>query len=475
MENQQPVQLGFYGAAQTVTGSKHLITTPKGKRILLDCGLFQGKLDNREDLNRHFGFNPFEVDYVFLSHGHIDHSGLLPRLVREGFRGIIFATPATISLCELMLVDSAHIQTDDLKYINKRRIKKGEELLEPLYDIDDVNKALDLMKPIEYDEALKIDSETTVTYTDAGHLIGSAAIHLDIKTGSRKTLKITFTGDIGRKNDIILRSPEPFRQPDVLICESTYGDRLHPAMEDTENNLLNIVMETCVNNLGKLIIPAFSVDRTQELVYTLEKMFNDGRLPNINIYVDSPLSVRATEVIRKHEECYNDAFIKYMHSNDPNPFEFKNLHYITKVEDSIELNASTKPCIIISASGMAEAGRVKHHIKNNISDSKNTIMLVGYCTPESLGGRLKAGHKMVRIFGEEWKVKAKIVDLEYYSSHADYEEIFEYLRCINPNKVKTTFLVHGEFNSMISLKSKFHEKGFKKVYLPERNETVMIS
>jgi metallo-beta-lactamase family protein len=452
------MQIQFWGAAQHVTGSKHLLTTPKGTKILMDCGLFQGRMADRESLNRNFGFNPYDVDYVILSHAHIDHSGLLPRLVREGFKGIIFATPASISLCELMLLDSAHIQHDDLKFLNQRRKRKGLSEFEPLYDINDVERVLDMMTPVEYGEQLQIDREVTLMFTDAGHLIGSAAVHLDIKTPEKK-LHLTFTGDIGRRDDPILRNPEPFRQCDVLICESTYGDRLHPQLEDSDRRLFQLVKETCVDNKGKLIIPAFSVDRTQEIVYSLEKMSNAGRLPDIKIYVDSPLSVRATDVIRKHEECFNNDFVAYMHK-DPKPFEFKNLHYITEVEESKRLNESKEPCIIISASGMAEAGRIKHHIMNNLDNPHHTILLVGYCTPESLGGRLKAGNKSVRIFGEEHIVKARVESMESYSSHADYEEILAYLGRQDKKKIRQIFLVHGEPEVQQIFKQKFIDHGY---------------
>ncbi len=463
------MQIQFHGAAQYVTGSKHLITTQSGTTILLDCGLVQGYLPGKDDLNRHFGFNPHDIDYLILSHAHIDHSGLIPRLVREGFRGIIFAHPATISLCEIMLMDSAHIQTEDLKRVNKRRANRGDELLDPLYDIDDVERALDLMQPVGYDEHVKIGKELSFHFTDAGHLLGSCAVHLDIaEKGGIKT-KLTFTGDIGKYGDPILRDPQPFRQCDVLICESTYGDRLHPKIKDSEAELLRIVNETCVENKGKLIIPAFSVDRTQELVYALDQMANEGKLPNIKVYVDSPLSVKATSVIRKHEECYNQEFVDYIHA-DPDPFGFKNLTYVSDVEQSKAINDRKEPCIIISASGMAEAGRVKHHIANNIENPNNTILLVGYCTPESLGGQLKAGQKLVRIFGEERKVIANVQSLEYYSSHADYEEIFTYLKSQNKSKIKKLFLVHGEKETQEIFKSKLEAKGYKNIFIPALRE-----
>lgn len=467
------MHIQFFGAAQYVTGSKHLITTESGTKILLDCGLIQGRLQNKDTSNRHFGFNPYDVDYVILSHAHIDHSGLLPRLIREGFKGIIFAHPATISLCEIMLLDSAHIQTEDLKRVNERRRKRGDELLDPLYDVNDVTSALDLMQPIGYDEHVKIDKEITFHFTDAGHLLGSCAVHLDLNEKMAKH-KLTFTGDIGKYGDPILRDPQPFRQCDILICESTYGDRLHPKILDSEAALLAIVNETCVTNQGKLIIPAFSVDRTQELVYALDKMANEGKLPSIPVYVDSPLSVKATEVIRRHEECYNQEFVDYIH-NDPDPFGFKNLTYITEVEQSKLLNARKGPCIIISASGMAEAGRVKHHIANNIENPQNTILLVGYCTPESLGGQLKEGNKTVHIFGEEKKVKAQVKSLEYYSSHADYEEIFMYLNCQNKKKIKKLFLVHGEKEVQDVFKGKMEAKGYTHIEIPAFGDAFQLS
>lgn len=459
----------FYGAAQTVTGSKHLITTSHGKKILLDCGLFQGRMTNKEELNREFGFTPHDIDYVILSHAHIDHTGLLPRLVKKGFRGIIFATPATISLCELMLMDSAHIQKEDLRYINKRRAKKGEGEIEALYDQLDVEKTLDLMVPVEYEEVLKIDKDITLTFTDAGHLLGSAAINLDLSNGKGKKTKLTFTGDIGRFNDQILRPPQPFRQCDILICESTYGNRTHPIAPDIEKELLEVITTTCVKNKGKLIIPAFSVDRTQDLIFMLDKFANKGLLPPVKVFVDSPLSVKATAVIRKHEECYNDSFLDYLHK-DPDPFGFNDLTYVSDVNQSKAINDIKEPCIIISASGMAEAGRIKHHIANNVGNPKNTILMVGYCTPESLGGKLKAGEKQVRIFGEPYDVRARVVNMDYFSAHADYIEILHFLKHQKNNKVNQVFLVHGEIEAQLALKNTLTGIGFKQVDIPKHGE-----
>ncbi|MDP3929693.1 MAG: MBL fold metallo-hydrolase [Bacteroidota bacterium] len=467
------MQIQFFGAAQMVTGSKHLLTTPNGVKILLDCGLVQGKMTNKEDMNQHFGFNPMDLDYVILSHAHIDHSGLLPKLVKEGFNGIIFCTPATKSLCEIMLLDSAFIQNSDLKFINKRRRKKGLADLESLYDEQDVYQTLQLMQELDYDQHLKIDKEINLHFTDVGHLIGSAAVHLDISLGNRKKTKITFTGDIGRYKDPILRDPQAFRQCDYLICESTYGDRLHPAEIDAEAELLEIIRHTCVEKKGKLIIPAFSVDRTQEIIYALDKAENEGILPNIKVFVDSPLSIKATQVMRKHAECYREEFVEYV-SRDSDPFGFKNLTYISDVNKSKALNNLAEPCIIISASGMAEAGRIKHHIMNNIENPKNTILMVGYATPESLAGKLKNGEKRVRIFGEEFNVKAEVKYLGYYSAHADYNEMINWLKCQNKKKIKEVFLVHGEAETQQSFKEKLEKTGYPKVYIPHTSEVITL-
>lgn len=463
------INLQFFGAARQVTGSKHLLTTPKGKKLLLDCGLFQGKIPNGQDLNRHFDFAPYEIDYVILSHAHIDHSGLIPRLVREGFNGKIYCTPATLSLCKIMLQDSAHIQESDLKYVNDRRRKRNEPILDPLYDSEDVSKALKLFEVIEYNKDCILDHEVSFMFTDAGHLLGSACVHLNIKTDKGESKRITFTGDIGCYGRKILKDPEPFGQCDVLICESTYGDRLHPNRSNEEQHLLDIVKRTCVEQLGKLIKPAFSVDRTQEIIYSLDRMANAGLLPHIKVFVDSPLSVKATDEIRRHEECFDEEFIEYI-KKDPNPFGFKDLQYISKIEDSKLLNNLKEPCIIISASGMAEAGRIKHHIKNNILNHQNTILFVGYCTPDSLGGRLKAGNKTVRIFGEEYEVKAGIESIEYYSAHGDYEEMLRLLECQDKAKIERIFLVHGEYETQKAFKEKMLERGYNNIDIPDYKE-----
>jgi metallo-beta-lactamase family protein len=453
------MKIQFYGAAQHVTGSKHLITTDKGTKILLDCGLFQGI--NTTELNLTFGFEPSDVDVLILSHAHIDHTGLVPRLVKKGFRGTIYATPATRDLCEIMLLDSARIQESDLERINERRKKRHEEPYELLYEEDDVNDALKLFKTVDYRTPFKINNEAEFEYFDSGHILGSAGIFLKIDGK-----KIFFTGDIGRPNDKILRSPEPFPQADFIICESTYGNKLHETEPDLKSHLLRIVQKTCVQNRGKLIIPAFAVDRTQELIYALDQLESEGRLPSLKVFIDSPLAIKATQVMDAHEECFNPEILAYI-KKDGSAFDFPNLSYISKVEDSKKLNNLFEPCIIISASGMAEAGRIKHHIANNVENYRNTILIVGYCSANSLGGALRNGEKNVRIFGRDFHVKAHVEVMDSFSAHADYSEMIPYLHCQDASKVKKMFLVHGEIENQIPFKERLTAEGFHNIEIPK--------
>jgi metallo-beta-lactamase family protein len=464
------MKVQFYGAARRVTGSKHLLTTNKGTKILLDCGLFQGI--GTTELNLSFGFDPADVDYVILSHAHIDHTGLLPRLVKEGFNGTVYCTPATKSLCQIMLLDSAKIQQSDVKRINKRRQKQGRELLEALYEEEDAEKAIELMKTVGYHKKLEIEPGLTFSYYETGHILGSAGIYIEYEEDQHKK-SIFFTGDIGRPNDKILRSPEAFPQSDYIICESTYGDRLHAPSEDMRARLLEVVKETCVEKGGKLIIPAFSVDRTQELIYALDILESEGKLPKIPVYIDSPLSVKATLVMRKHEEEFNPEILDYI-KRDGDAFGFETLHYITKVDDSKALNFYDQPCIIISASGMAEAGRIKHHIKNNCEDSKNTIMIVGYCSPSSLGYQIKIKAPKIRIFGDELELNANVEIMDSFSAHGDYEEMMDYLSCQDAPKVKKVFLVHVEIDTQRAFAEKLNGMVFKTIEIPQHKEGFVI-
>jgi metallo-beta-lactamase family protein len=466
------MKISFHGAARTVTGSKHLITLKNQKKILLDCGLFQGKGSEAGRLNAEWGFEPESVDYVFLSHAHIDHSGLLPKLVKDGFKGKIYCTPATAELATILLEDSAGIQEDETKYINKKRRVEGRPLLDPLYTMDDAVKVFGQFKKIEYGGWHKVDNDIEVLFTDTGHIIGSAAVHVKI-TEDGKTEQVSFSGDVGRYRDVILKSPQIFPQADYIILESTYGNSLHDLHVTTPDHLLEIIEETCVKNKGKLIMPAFSVGRTQELLFALNQLELEKRLPNVDYYVDSPLSVETTELLKKYPEYFNKNMQKLL-KVDGDPFKFKGLKYIQTVEESKLLNFRQEPCVIISASGMADAGRVKHHIRNNIENSKNAILMTGYCEPNSLGGRLMNGAKEVSIFGQRHEVHAAIKSIRSMSAHGDFEDLSQFLACQDPKLVKQLFLVHGEYEVQEAFKDRLMKKGFE-VSIPEMHQVFGLS
>lgn len=464
------MKISFHGAARTVTGSKHLLSLRSGRRILLDCGMFQGVGPDADDWNRHFGFDPSTVDYLILSHAHIDHSGLIPLLVKQGFTGPIFCTPATLDLCTIMLEDSAHIQESDARFINIRRRKQGKPPLKPLYTVDEAREAIKQFVGVSYHQTYEIEPGLRFTFTDAGHILGSAVVNIEVDEDGYYTRRICFTGDIGRTHPAIIRDPEPFPQCDVLITESTYGDRIHANRSESFDRLLQIVVETCVMKGGKLIIPAFSVGRTQEIVYALDRLEHEGRLPKIDVFVDSPLSTNATEIMRDNSDCFNDEVLAYM-EHDADPFGFNKLTYIRDVEKSKALNHRKEPCIIISASGMAEAGRIKHHLANSISNPDNTILMVGHCEPESLGGRLTAGEKEVRIFGETYQVKAHVEVLGSFSAHGDVDEMLQFFACIDPHKVKKTFIVHGDYETQLRFMVRLQEQGFRNIEIPEKGSS----
>jgi len=458
------MKISFHGAAQTVTGSKHLVTLENNTKILFDCGLFQGLGKDTVPLNQYWGFEPSDVKYVLLSHAHIDHSGLLPKLVKDGFNGKIFCTAATKDLANILLLDSAEIQRDDAAYSNKKRKKLGEPLIEPLYSVEDAKKVVTLMQEVQYGEWTTIEKGLQVLYTDAGHIIGSAAVHLRIMEGG-KTEQISFSGDVGRYGDVILKSPEVFPQADHIITESTYGDKLHEDLMSTADQFLNWITKTCVEKKGKLIIPAFSVGRTQELLYFLNQLELEKRLPKVPVYVDSPLSSEATEVVKSHPEGFNK-YIRKLLLTDSDPFDFPGLQFIQSAEESKKLNLFPQPCIIISASGMADAGRIKHHIKNNIGDDKNTILIVGYSEPNSLGGRLMNGSKTVRIFREEYNVIAEVGIMRSMSAHGDYDDLCQFLSCQDPTLVTNLFIVHGEYKVQLEFQRRLLKKGFRHVEVP---------
>lgn len=464
------MQVKFCGAAQFVTGSSHLITLDDGYKILLDCGLFQGKGRHIWDYNNNWNFTPADIDCLILSHAHIDHTGRVPKLVKDGFDGDIHCTHATRSLCTIMLLDSAKIQERDVEWHNKKVLKKRRKDLSkirtPLYTSEDVPPALDLFVGYNYNRWHAINDRVSIMFRDAGHILGSASVTLKIKEGGKERL-IGFTGDIGRPDRPILRSPQQMPEVEYLICESTYGDKDHQLPPEQSEEFLAILHETCIEKKGKLIIPAFSVGRTQEIVYMLDKLETAGLLPKLPVYVDSPLAVNATMIFGQHPECFDNELNEYLLIDD-NPFGFNDLNYIRDVRDSKALNDSQEPCIIISSSGMMNAGRVKHHLFNNIENKKNTFLIVGYCSPETPGGMLRSGIETIKLFGEWKMVRADVKVMDSFSAHGDRNEMYDFMS--NQKNVKKIFLVHGELDRQESWKSFLHEKGFNDVEIPAEGD-----
>ena len=469
------MNIKFCGAARQVTGSSHLVTLDNGFKILLDCGMFQGSF--KEDLvsNSMFLFNPEEIDCVILSHAHIDHSGRLPKLVKDGFKGPIHATHATRSLTTIMLLDSAHIQEKDAEFFNKknadRRDEEGVCMRDPLYTSKDADSAMRLFVGYSYDQWHKIHDDVRMMFTDAGHILGSAAVTLEIKENGKTTM-LGFTADIGRPNRPILRDPQPMPEVDYLICESTYGDRIHESQPNEMERFLRIIKKTCMEKRGKLIIPAFSVGRTQEIVYLLDQAHTAGLLPKVKVYVDSPLAINATAVYGSHPECFDNELHQYM-LIDKNPFGFNDLTYIRQAEQSKSLNDMHEPGIIISSSGMMNAGRVKHHLFNNIEDPRNTFLIVGYCTPDTPGGKLRNGATGLKIFNQYKEVKAAVEVMDSFSAHGDRDEMRAFVNN-QQKRLKKLFLVHGEYDTQQAWRSFLRETGFEHIEIPALGETVRL-
>ena len=464
------MKIKFCGAAREVTGSCHLITLADGFKILLDCGLYQGRNEAMADFNDKWLFNPSEIDCLLLSHAHIDHTGRLPKLVKDGFNNTIYSTHATRDLSEIMLLDSAKIQENDADYEKKRAQKQGKTIeSEPLYTVEDTRQTLQLFAGYDYDTWFKIRENIEVMFTDAGHILGSASISIKITEGG-KTTRLGFTADIGRPNRPILRDPQPMPPCDILLCESTYGDRLHTAAPEETTRFQAIIEETCVKKGGKVIIPAFSLGRTQEIVYILDKLVEAGKLPTIPVYVDSPLAVDATGIFVNHPECFDAEINDYLRQ-DPNPFGFKNLTFIKDTEASKKLNTSTEPCIIIASSGMANAGRVKHHIANNVENPKTTILIVGYASGNTPAGQLRDGAKTLNLFGKDLTVRADVEVMDSFSAHGDYKEI---LQMIDNQKdsCKNLFLVHGDYAVQQVFQKFLDSNGFANVEIPALGDEV---
>jgi metallo-beta-lactamase family protein len=464
------MKIAFHGAARTVTGSKHLVTLKNGKKILLDCGMFQGMGKDTDAMNRDFGFEPTEIDVMILSHAHIDHCGLVPKLIKDGFDGKIFCTSATKELAKILLEDSGEIQESDIKYSNKRRLAEGQPLLKPLYTIEDAKNSYSHFIDVKYGTWQQVIDGVEVLFTDAGHIIGSACVHLRINENG-VTRQLTFSGDVGRYRDVILKSPEIFPQADFILLESTYGNSLHEDVVTTPDHLLEWISKACLQKKGKLIMPAFSVGRTQEILFALNQLELENRLPKLDYFLDSPLSLEATELVKSYPAFFNRNIQKIL-KTDADPFSFEGLKYVKTVEQSKLLNFRNEPCVIISASGMADAGRVKHHISNNIESSRNTILMTGYCEPNSLGGRLMRGAKEVSIFGVHHEVHAEIGSIRSMSAHGDYEDLSQWLAGQDPRTVKKLFLVHGEYEVQQAFKDRLLRKGFLDIEIPERHYEV---
>ncbi|MEZ0536128.1 MBL fold metallo-hydrolase RNA specificity domain-containing protein [Caldicellulosiruptoraceae bacterium PP1] len=468
------MKITFLGASQTVTGSCYLLET-KATKFLVDCGLFQGG-NIEESLNYEpFAFNPNDIDFMILSHAHIDHSGRIPKLYKDGFKGKIYCTNATLDLCRVMLPDSGHIQESEIEWINRKRKRMGKEPIEPLYTMEDALKSLDLFFGLKYDEFFRVNDEIAFTLRDAGHMLGSSIIELYI-TEENKTYKVVFSGDLGNKNIPILKDPTIIDEADYLIIESTYGNRLHDNSIDKTEKFLNIINNTIKKN-GKVIIPSFAVGRTQEILYEIYKNYENNNekisfLEDIEVYVDSPLATSASDVYKKHIECFDSEATEFI-KRGSYPLEFKNLKFTKSVEESKWLNEYDKPCIIISSSGMCEAGRIKHHLKHNLWKENTTVLFVGYQAPNTLGRRILDGEKKVKILGEEIEIKANIEYIEAYSGHADQNGLYDWVSHIN--KLQKVFIVHGEIESQKAFSDLLVEKLNLDVTIPQRGDIFEIT
>jgi len=466
------MKISFQGANREVTGSMHLIEV-NGQRILLECGLYQGRRADTYKRNLNFPFDPATIDAVVLSHAHIDHSGNLPNLTKQGFRGNIWSTAATRNLCSYMLMDSGHIHEQDAIYLNKRKRRQGRPPIEPIYTRKDAQATLGHFVSIGAHRPELIADGVELTFKNAGHILGAAYVQLDIHEQAKgKRWRVVFSGDIGRKETAILMPPEAPEVADIVIMESTYGNRLHGTFPAAYKRLRNVVNRTA-RRRGKVIIPAFAVGRTQELVYALNQMDADGDIPQIPVFVDSPLAVNATDVFRMHPEAWNSEVMDFLvEGRRRSPFDYGQIEYVRDVRRSKQLNAMFEPAIIISASGMAENGRILHHLKNNIQDPACTILLVSFMAEHTLGRRLKDGHKQVRIFGEEYAVRAEVESIDGYSAHADQEGLLEWASHFDRQRLERLFLVHGEGEAADMLATKLREQQIKQVSVPARGETV---
>ncbi len=458
-----------YGAARNVTGSKHLLSV-NGKRILLDCGLYQGRRSESERRNRHLPFDPSSIDAVLLSHAHIDHAGSLPTLVKLGFNGPIYATHATVDLCGILLRDSAYVQNHNLKYLNSRRRKRGERPLEPLYTEQDVDAALELMHGADYNSPFRAFRGVDVTFRDAGHILGSSILKIDL-TEHGHTKRVIFTGDLGRKDMPILNDPHDVRSADVLITESTYGQRQHRDIVNVGARVASFIRET-VKRGGKIIVPSFAVGRTQRILYMVHELMRDGTIPEFPIYVDSPLAVRATQIFKRHWECFDDEMRELVRDQD-DPLSFSRVTYVLEAAESKKLNRKSGPMMIISASGMCEAGRVLHHLKNSITSRRNAVMMVGFQAEHTLGRRIVERERQVRIFGQPYPLRARVAVFDEFSAHADRDELLAFAKNIR-RPPQRTIVVHGSEDASLAFGRLLTKNGFPRVSVPLDGETIEL-
>lgn len=465
------MEIHFIGAAQTVTGSMHLIKAA-GSTFLLDCGLYQGKRKLAYEINKNFDqFDPSEIDFVILSHAHIDHAGNLPNLVKCGFSGNIYSTFATRDLASVMLRDSAHIQEKDVEFVNKRRKKKGQNPFTPLYTLADAEETLKHFVGLNYHREFSPAPGIEITFFDAGHILGSAVTLIKINESGR-IIHLGYSGDLGRPNLPILKDPEKIPDVDFFICESTYGGRYHDTPENTEARLAEVIKKA-IERKGKIIVPSFSVGRTQELVYALNNIFANGQVERIPVFVDSPLSVNATDIFRLHPECFDFETSQFLLKHK-DPFGFNKLTYIKEVEDSKKLNEISGPCMIIASSGMAEAGRILHHLANNVENPDNLILIVGYSAENTLGRKIVEREPVLKIFGEEYNLKAEVVVMNSLSAHADSNELVCYTKQLDKSRVQNIFLVHGDNDQQIKYMERLKKEGFENVSIPEKGDVFSI-
>jgi len=463
------MQLQFFGGAHTVTGSQHVLSV-NGHSACIECGLFQGRRSESYEKNLNFAFDPTKLDCLILSHAHIDHSGNIPNLVKRGFAGPIYATPPTVDLCRIMLRDSAYLQLKDLEFVNAKKRKQHDTPLEPLYTIQDAEACMDKFTAVPYNRPFTPLPGVSATFRDAGHILGSAGASFEINENGQM-IRFGFSGDIGRPNMAVIQDPDILRDLDILLMESTYGNRTHGASDHVEEDLAATIRETAASG-GKVIIPAFAVGRTQQLVYHFHKLFNEDRIPDMPIYVDSPLACDATDIFRNHPECMDRETNRIFLSGNEDPFGFSRLSYVRDINESKALNGLSYPHIIISSSGMCEGGRILHHLRNNIENPKNLVLFVGYAAKETLARKLMDGNRVVRIFGVEHTVRCKIRTIDAFSAHADSGELAQYASLTPPDKLRHIVLVHGEEDQALPLRDALLSKGYMNVYYPSPKEAI---